>query len=434
MPTLGQVTPNTALRAARMVAGLSQGQLAALVNTEIGRATKRNGALDGNTVSRLERGAIVRPAQWTVDALCRVLGRPESDLGFQRTTVAPHRGPSTADAGLSGGYQWESIDELRETLADYSSLIPGGFAVGGNDKPRCLADLRHDLNATFHAYQQSRFSAATIRASALIRDVHAAVLVPTNEHSELLEILALSYQAASSVLTKVGNPSLAWLAADRGLNAAKDSGNMVVFGSLIRSVSFSLYCDGRLESAMKLIESGAQSLESQIGRKEPSLLSVYGTLFLAGSMAAARFGDGDRARDYLREANDIAHRLDRDANYFWTAFGPTNVEIHRVSTASELGDVQTVLDRGPKLDTRPLPLERQVRHLMDVARAYSITGQRDEAITTMLKAERMAPEHVHKHHLPKKIIVSLVQDSTLKPAVELRNLARRINLNFDRAM
>lgn len=55
----------------------------------------------------------------------------------------------------------------------------------------------------------------------------------------------------------------------------------------------------------------------------------------------------------------------------WTAFGPTNVAIHQVNTAMELDDVQVALDIGPELDTSGLPTERQVRHALEVARAYS---------------------------------------------------------------
>lgn len=43
------------------------------------------------------------------------------------------------------------------------------------------------------------------------------------------------------------------------------------------------------------------------------------------------------------------------------AFGPTNVAIHRVATAAELGDVQVAVDLGPRVDTSALPVERRVR-------------------------------------------------------------------------
>jgi hypothetical protein len=118
--------------------------------------------------------------------------------------------------------------------------------------------------------------------------------------------------------------------------------------------------------------------------------------------------------------------LGYDANHLWTAFGPTNVAIHRVNTAAELGDTQTVLNFGRSLNTRAVPVERRVRHLLDVARAYSVTGRRDDALHTVLDAERMAPEQVRHHHLSRKIAMNLVRRSVGKPSVELEKLAQRV--------
>ena len=86
----------------------------------------------------------------------------------------------------------------------------------------------------------------------------------------------------------------------------------------------------------------------------------------------------------------------------WTAFGPTNVAIHRVATAMELGDVQLALDQGPQLDTSQMPTERRVRHALEVARAYSARNQVDEALSLTLDAERLAPEQVRYHYIPRQ--------------------------------
>jgi hypothetical protein len=103
----------------------------------------------------------------------------------------------------------------------------------------------------------------------------------------------------------------------------------------------------------------------------PEYLSIYGTLFLAGSMAAARNKDRATTRTFLAEAEESAGRLGADANHLWTAFGPTNVTIHRVSTAVELGDLQAAVDLGPRVDVSALPVERRIRHRIEIARAYS---------------------------------------------------------------
>ena len=74
-------------------------------------------------------------------------------------------------------------------------------------------------------------------------------------------------------------------------------------------------------------------LQPGVANATPEYLSIYGTLFLAGSMAAARNEDRATTRTFLAEADDSARRLGADANHLWIAFGPTNVAIHRVATA-----------------------------------------------------------------------------------------------------
>lgn len=79
------------------------------------------------------------------------------------------------------------------------------------------------------------------------------------------------------------------------------------------------------------------------------MLSVYGSLFLTGAMAASRAED-------------------------------------RATTAMELGDVQVALDLGPTLDTTSLPTERRGRHALELARAYSARNRRDESLAVLLNA------------------------------------------------
>jgi hypothetical protein len=104
------------------------------------------------------------------------------------------------------------------------------------------------------------------------------------------------------------------------------------------------------------------------------------------------------------------------------------VAIHRINTAVELGDVQTVLDSGLSLNTDAVPAERRVRYLLDVARVYSLTGNRDDALGTMLTAERIAPKQARQHHLSGKVVMTLIRSGTGKPAIELQKLARRVNI------
>lgn len=179
---------------------------------------------------------------------------------------------------------------------------------------------------------------------------------------------------------------------------------------------------------MQLAEAGAAHLRPHLDDGDGNLLSAYGTLFLTGAMAASRSEDRSATSNYLDEAERAALLLGTDGNHLWTAFGPTNVAIHRVNTAMELGDVQIALDLGPGLDTSALPTERRVRHLLEVARARNLSGRREGAISTVLDAERLAPEQVRHHYLSRQLVLTWVRNTQGSPGVELDRLARRMHV------
>jgi hypothetical protein len=127
------------------------------------------------------------------------------------------------------------------------------------------------------------------------------------------------------------------------------------------------------------------------------MLSVCGTLQLGASMAAARSGDRPATIDFLHRAERCAALLGGDHNYLWTAFGRTNIAVHQVATAMELGDVQTAVKQGPLVDTSRLPTERHVRHNLEVARALTAWNRVPEALALVLDLEQLAPEQVHPY-------------------------------------
>jgi len=102
-------------------------------------------------------------------------------------------------------------------------------------------------------------------------------------------------------------------------------------------------------------------------------------------------------------------RLGHDAHHLWTAFGPTNVAIHRVTAAMELGDVQVAVDLGPRVDTTTLPVERRVRHAIEIARAYVRRDRADDALALLLDAERYAPEQVRYHRISRILVQEMIR-------------------------
>ncbi|WP_196814723.1 helix-turn-helix domain-containing protein [Nocardia sp. BMG111209] len=333
--------------------------------------------------------------------------------------------PTLMDANQSAGKP--TVPALREALLSYAQLMPFTMAAGREIPP--MAQLDGRLKAVWDAYQATRFAYVSATLPELISDLdYASRNLETQDVQRANLMLATAYHAAATVLTKVGEVDLAWVAAQKGFDIAQNIGEPVVWLSLARSVTHVTMSTGRHKDAAKLVQQVASHTGPIPNDASPEYLSVYGTLFLAGAMAAARSNDRSLTTDYLNEADAIATRLGRDANYFWTAFGPTNVDIHRVSTAMELDDVETALSLGPGVDTSPLPTERQVRHSLEIARAHNARGRKDQALDILLSAEARAPEQVRHHGLCRDLVVGWVRTSKTRPGPALSGLAERMKL------
>lgn len=320
-----------------------------------------------------------------------------------------------------------TVPALRSVLMDYRKFTTANDAAVV-EHPPALDELRDQVAQVWEAYQHSKFGFVTSRLATLIPEARAAVDGSEGDNILLANgRLALAYQVAATTLTKLGEADLAWNAADRGIEAAQRSENPVVIGALLRTLTHSLLSTGAYGEALRITQDAAAFFEPHLRRPSRMMLSVYGAQLLAGSMAAARGEDRSTTQDLLREADETAKRLGSDDNLLWTAFGPTNVAIHRVSTAMELGDVQIALDLGPALDTRAVPTERRVRHSLEVARALS-TGHREEAVSTVLRAEQMAPEQVRYHFLSRHLVQTWMRTGRSKPSYELTSLAERLNV------
>ena len=124
----------------------------------------------------------------------------------------------------------------------------------------------------------------------------------------------------------------------------------VILGSLFRSVDPHAAVDRPVPAGDAACRPAPRrcSATGWAPRAAP-MLSVYGSLFLTGAMAASRAGRPSyHAGVSSRKPRRLRSRLGaRRQLTCWTAFGPTNVAIHRVNTAMELGDVQIALDLGP---------------------------------------------------------------------------------------
>ncbi|WP_225918954.1 helix-turn-helix domain-containing protein [Actinocatenispora comari] len=384
--------------------GMSQGVLAGLV----GRTEDWLSKVENNKI-HLDRLSVLR-------SLADCLDVSVGDLLGEPTMMqwSPDSGTRTVPA-------------LREALLDYRQLSP--FLSTAEDEPVALPVLKSSVDDLWTAYQESQFGYVVNRLPAVLSDAQTAVRNSTgDDRDQARQALALTYQAAATLLTKLGETDLAWISAERGFHLAQDAGNPVVLGSLFRSLTHTLLATGRYADAVRLVEDAANFLEPGLSKATPTYLSVYGTLFLTGSVAASRSDNRAAAQTFLTEADSAARRIGQDANHLWTAFGPTNVAIHRVQAALELGDVQVAMDLAPGVDTSSLPAERRARHAIETARAYNAWNRTDDAMAALLNAEQFAPEQIRYHAASRNLVRTWVRRSRGTPSHQLTGLARRMQV------
>lgn len=319
-----------------------------------------------------------------------------------------------------------TVPALREALFTYSQLMPRNLRAR---ELQSLDMLFERVAAVWDAYQSSRYGFMTASLPNLVQDLAYAV----DQYDDLEKVraqrlLALSYQASTAVLTKIGETDLACVAAQRGYDLAEQAGERVVLTSLTRSVCHALLSAGRYNDAASLIDDAPQLLGQLDADSSRVLISVYGTMYLTGAIASARADDQTATLGFLQQAESAAEKLGYDGNLMWTAFGPTNVQIHRVSTAMELGNLSQALALGPRVDPSPLPIERQVRHYLEVARAYSAQNDRDSSLGLILKAEHLAPEQVRHHSLSRDVVLTWVRRSKGGLSTDLAGLAERLTV------
>ena len=86
-----------------------------------------------------------------------------------------------------------------------------------------------------------------------------------------------------------------------------------------------------------------------------------------------------------------------DGNYWLTAFGPTNVALHRMATSLDLGDLAYVVEHAPRVSVDHMPLERAVNFNVDTAYAQSLLARDEEALQVLL-TPRLGPPAGQAQH------------------------------------
>jgi hypothetical protein len=145
----------------------------------------------------------------------------------------------------------------------------------------------------------------------------------------------------------------------------------------------------------------------------------------------ARQGDESGARSAMQAAREAASRQAEDASAYAIKFGPTSVDVHAVSVAVELGRPRDALRQLASVDSQSLSVMTHARLLVDVARAHSQLRSTAKAVTSLLKAESLAPQMIQHDKSSSDLVQNLLRRSRSPADRELSGLALRMGLVAD---
>jgi tetratricopeptide (TPR) repeat protein len=291
--------------------------------------------------------------------------------------------------------------------------------------------LRDQHSGIWELVHASRYAELAPILATLIPGLETAIRTADSEHvqAEAREMLGDTYQAAAAMMVKIGETDAAWIAADRAGFCAEAAGSPLAVAASMFRMAHVFLALSQIDQAHHVANSIAQALEPKItGTAKPEVLSLYGASHLVLAVAAARDNKRNEAHQHLDTARTIAGQLGQDRDDYGTEFGPTNVAIHAVGIAVELGDAGQAIELAQHVDPTSLSPERQARYLLDLAQAHAMRRQIGEALHALQEAERIAPEETRVHYAGRAVARDLLQLSGLRPRPELRDLAERFGV------
>lgn len=380
--------------------GLSQAALAGL----IGRSE--------SWLSQVERGIRSVDRLSVLLDIARILHVDVESLIGRPWQLAPN-----------GGAVAQGLDVVRQVMTRYDHLL-------GVDVPN-MPPL-HELGvqvARFHQdYQAARYETVICQLPELIMVIDGIPrMAAAEERRDALCTYVSAYVGAAKLLTKLGVTDLAVVAADRAATIAVEADSLSARGMAAYQVVCALLRDDHTDEAERLAVSMAEKLYGSATAETPKLASVAGALWLIAAIAAARRTDRGEAWARLDAAERLAELLGEDANHAWTAFGPTNVRIHRVSVAAELGDPGEALRAAADVDPTRMAeclRSRRAQVSLDLAWAQAQRKRDAEATLHLLEAERAAPEAIRYNVMVPDLVREMLA-RTRRPNNVLHDLAVR---------
>lgn len=360
-------------------------------------------------LSQVERGARRIDRMSVLERLAEALGVPVGELAPEQKVV---QASETEPAASALSLALSSSDALHAVLS--------------GTRPFDIRDLDRQAAKAWEYAHGSQYDELATLLTDLLPELERSARSATGDDEIVVNVAkARSYLAVAGVLSKLGETGAAWVAVDRAITAAEKAGDPLLMAEGAFRLAIVFQVARRFDLAIRAAQSAAHALDDRAADGDAPAIAVRGALKLQLAVASARLNDARMAYLYLDEARAAADELGEDRNDYETEFGPTNVLLHDVAVAVELGDAGRALRVAETIDASGLSPERQGRLLIDVARAQAQLRQTDAVVATLRQGLDLAPQQFESHARVRELVADLVQ-SDRTGSQELRDLAQRV--------
>lgn len=362
-------------------------------------------------LSQIERGLKI-PTIPTLHAIATELGVPTAAL--LAAAPAPIAGPQ---------------DSTEPAIAQ--ALM--GYGPARSAEPTPLHQLRERVEQAWRNWQTSpsRFTDVAAVLPALIADTEHAVRSHRNDPQQRRDALRCSadlYFLLRSYLRRTGRVDLSLMAADRAVRAAEDADDPLRIAAAQWNLGHVLLAADEPDGAEQVAARAGVDLQPRVAAGDTDCAAMAGALQLVGVVAASRRRDWWAARDRLQQTQATARRVG-EGNVMWTVYGPTNVELHRVSIEMEAGEAGEALRMADAVDTSGLPsMEREFTFALEVARCYDLRREDAAVLLQLLELEAMAPEDLARQPMARDMMLALTRRARAMHARQAEALATRMGV------
>ncbi|WP_435058974.1 helix-turn-helix domain-containing protein [Streptomyces sp. bgisy060] len=366
-------------------------------------------------VSQVERGVRRIDRMTVLEKVAEVLEVPIAELAAEAPIVA------SVTEGESPG-----ASRLRLVLSSAHSLKA---ILGRHDTSPDVSALHAEVDRAWSLTHQGNYADLAELLEGLVPRLESATRsVPEADRPELFRLLAVMYHTCSGALANMGEPEAAWIAVDRAVVAAERANDPLLMAAGEFRLSIVFLGARHFEQAAQASGSAADALRPLADSGQVEAVALRGALTLQRAVAAARLNLADEAYGYLRDARAMAAQVGDGRNDYNTEFGPTNVGLHEVAVAVDLGDAGVALRAAQSVDASGLSSERQTRFQIDVARAYAQRRQVADAVSALVKARGLSSEMVRSLPMVKQLVADLLTMSQ-PPSEDLRALAGELGVH-----